>query len=125
MSRIVEHMTDWSAELTTLDDEISDTLTYMKMDVEGAESFVALSTSSINMTIGRSDLLHHLSPILNVIIIIYILTISDPVGQVCDRITAHVYIHHTAYSGTDLIPSASPKLRSEIRRAYGGEYLSM
>ncbi len=40
MSRIVDHETDQSSELTTLDEEVTEKLTYMKMDVEGAESSV-------------------------------------------------------------------------------------
>lgn len=37
---LVDYKTDQSAEITTLDDEIREELTYMKMDVEGAESSV-------------------------------------------------------------------------------------
>ncbi len=40
MSRIVDYKTENSSEITTLDDEIKEKLTYMKMDVEGAESSV-------------------------------------------------------------------------------------
>ncbi len=40
MSRIVNYKTDQSSILSTLDDEVEEKLTYMKMDVEGAESSV-------------------------------------------------------------------------------------
>ncbi len=39
-SKVVDHETDKSAQITTVDDEIKEQLTYMKMDVEGAESGV-------------------------------------------------------------------------------------